>query len=115
MSALIDGPCPFDHRLARTPYLVLPKLAIQVMPMEWRLRFEELLVEAENAGLETPAYDVVVEGGTIERAFDDELFEEVAIPSIDDPWADYRHMQIEKVKALCPAFKLPGIGEGGEG
>lgn len=47
-------PCPFDYRLARTPYLVLPKLALQVMPMEWRKRFEAMLVEMEDAGLETP-------------------------------------------------------------
>lgn len=48
--------CPFDTRLARTPYLVLPKLAIQAMPIEWRLRLEALLREADEAGLETPNY-----------------------------------------------------------
>jgi hypothetical protein len=42
--------CPFDRRLARTPYLVLPKLAIQVMPMEWRDRFDAMLAEMEAVG-----------------------------------------------------------------
>ena len=101
--------CPFDGRLARTPYLVLPKLAIQVMPIEWREELEALLVEMENCGLATPAYEVVPEGGEIRQKMcrDKDSWrcgEVVPVASIDDPWADYRHNQIAKVKMLCPAF-----------
>lgn len=103
-------PCPFDGRLARTPYLVLPKLAIQVMPMEWRVRFDAMLEEMEAVGLETPAYEVVLEGGEIrqKRCRDKEDWrygDIIPVASIDDPWADYRHCQIEKVRALCPRFR----------
>lgn len=107
-------PCPFDGRLARTPYLVLPKLAIQVMPLEWRVRFDAMLQEMEDAGLSTPAYEVVPEGGELCqkrcRDKDDWRYGEVVpVPSIDDPWADYRHDQIAKVQALCPRFR-PAFG-----
>jgi hypothetical protein len=101
--------CPFDGRLARTPYLVLPKLAIQVMSIEWREALEALLVEMEDCGLETPVYEVVPKGGEIRQRMccdkdDWRCGEVVPVPSIDDPWADYRHNQIAKVEALCPRF-----------
>jgi hypothetical protein len=95
--------------LARTPYLVLPKLAIQVMPWEWRVRFDAMLQEMEDVGLETPTYEVVRSGGEIRQKMcrdkdDWRCGERVPVASIDDPWADYRHNQEAKVKALCPRF-----------
>lgn len=106
-------PCPFDGRLARTPYLVLPKLAIQVMPWEWRVRFDAMLQEMEDAGLETPTYEVVRAGGEIRQKMcrDKDSWqcgERVPVPSIRDEWADYRHNQIAKVAALCPRFATEG-------
>ena len=62
-----DDDCPFDLRLARTPYLVMPKMAIQAMPREWRERLEALLLEAEEAGLETPEYHVFRDDGEGEK------------------------------------------------
>jgi hypothetical protein len=104
--------CPFDYRLARTPYLVLPKLSIQVMPLQWRMAFDALLQQMEDTGLATPAYSVVVSGGEIKNMLQDDEEEAcygeiVPTVSIEDPWADYRHDQINKVKALCPDFKEP--------
>lgn len=101
--------CPLDHRLARTPYLVLPKLAIQVMPMEWRDRFDAMLGEMEALGIETPEYHVFRDDGPGERYTRATVVNEATgfvriVRGDDDPWADYRHMQTEKVAALCPKF-----------
>lgn len=101
--------CPFDHRLARTPYLVLPKLAIQVMPMEWRVRFDAMLGEMEAAGIETPEYHVFRDDGhgrqfTRASVVNDETGFVRLVKGEPDPWADYRHMQREKVAAMCPRF-----------
>lgn len=101
--------CPFDLRLSRTPYLVLPKLAIQVMPMEWRMRFEALLVEMEDAGIETPGYHVFRDDGpgeryTRARVVNDQTGFVRLVGGEDDPWADYRYDQHRKVAELCPEF-----------
>jgi hypothetical protein len=100
--------CPFDSRLARTPYLVLPKLAIQVMPMEWRERFDAMLDEMEALGIETPSYHVFRDDDGSEFARARVVNEETGfvrlIKGESDPWADYRHMKHEKVAALCPKF-----------
>lgn len=102
--------CPFDLRLARTPYLVLPKLAIQVMPYEWRVRFDAMLEEMEAAGIETPAYHVFRDDGPGERYTRATVVNENTgfvriVGGEPDPWADYRHRQREKVADLCPRFK----------
>lgn len=109
--------CPFDSRLARTPYLVLPKLALQAMPVEWRVRFDAMLQEMEDAGLETPDYLVVPEGGEIrQRICRDrdswQYGERVGQPSISDPWADYRY---GKVHELCPDFDRSHASRVGDG
>lgn len=97
--------CPFDTILNRTPYLVLPKLAIQAMPMEWRFKLAELLDEAhENYGLETPEYTVIRKDCT---KTEKSGFVRI-ISKVDDPWADYRHARHDRVKALCPTFNPEG-------
>lgn len=102
--------CPFDRRLCRTPYLVVPKLAIQAMPMEWRNRLEALLQEAEDAGIETPEYHVFRddgEGGEYTRAriVNEQTGFVRLVGGRPDPWADYRHATPRTVRALCPKFK----------
>lgn len=105
------GDCPFDYRLARTPYLVLPKLALQSMPMEWRLRFEAMLVEMESWGIETPEYHVFRDdgdGGEFTRA---RVVNEATgfiriVGGRDDPWANYRYQDIRE---LCPDFGPPPL------
>ena len=105
---------PFDVRLNRTPYLVIPKLALQAMPIEWQNRFEALMVEMEDAGIETPAYYVfrnVTDGNpdgirgckcVNPDRHDQRDFFRLTGGWSSDPWADYRHGNIRK---LCPNFK----------
>lgn len=88
--------CPFDTILNRTPYLVLPKLAIQAMPIEWRRRLAALLQEAEDAGLATPEYHVFRDDGPGQRYTRARTVNEstgfVRLCGGDhDPWADYRY------------------------
>ncbi len=97
------GDCPFDGRLARTPYLVLPKLAIQAMPIAWRRRFEAMLAEMEETGLETPSY-IVLRDGEDGDAEQTETGYIVIKRRPQDPWADYRYGDVE---ALCPDFRRP--------
>lgn len=108
--------CPFDYRLARTPYLVLPKLAIQAMPMEWRRRFEAMLQEMDDTGMSTPNYIVLRNDGEGERYTRARVVNEMTgfvriVKGEDDPWADYRHGRVEDI---CPKFKpLPGAYDQG--
>jgi hypothetical protein len=82
-------------RLYRTQYLVLPKLAIQDMPIEWQARLEELLHIADEAGMATPSYIVLRDEPEYalrrhEDPDDDESpLDEVAV-NCGDPWANYR-------------------------
>lgn len=99
--------CPFDSRLARTPYLVLPKLAIKAMPFEWRDRFEAMLVEMEDLGIETPEYHVFRDDGPGERYTRARVVNETSgfirlTKGEDDPWANYRYGDVAE---LCPNFK----------
>lgn len=103
-----DDSCPFDTILARTPYFVLPKLAIQAMPLQWRQRFAALLQETEDAGLETPSYHVIRDDSAmtlVERSDSEDDYSPIESISVvrRDPWADYRRGDI---RALCPSFKL---------
>lgn len=101
--------CPFDTRLARTPYLVVPKLALQAMPLAWRERLEGLLAEADAAGMETPNYHVFRNDPAFthaERADSEDDYSQVLDLFLvrPDPWADYRRGDI---RALCPTFQPP--------
>lgn len=102
-----DGGQPFASRLYRTPYLVIPKLALEAMPLDWQRRFEALLREADDAGLDTPEYHVFRDHGAythVER--EDPEDEHSAIDALavvrKDEWANYRRGRIEDV---CPTFK----------
>ena len=102
--------CPFDSRLARTPYLVIPKLALQAMPLEWRERLEALLVEADAAGLETPDYHVFRDDGpgkpfTRARVVNERTGFVRLVGGREDPWANYRHATVDRVRALAPNFR----------
>lgn len=97
--------CPFDTILNRTPYLVLPKLAIQAMPYAWRDKLAALLNEAEqDYGLDTPLYTVIRENCT---KTEKSGFVRI-ISKVDDPWANYRHANHDRVKSLCPTFDPTG-------
>ena len=54
------GECPADYELAYCAYLVLPRLAIQELPIDWQTRLFALLHEAhETHGMSTPTYTVL--------------------------------------------------------
>lgn len=87
---------PFDYQLPRTPYFVVPKLALQSMPIGWQHRLCALMQEMEDAGISTPNYyvfrnhDASPPGdckkvGTWEHPF------YKIMGKITDEWADYRH------------------------
>lgn len=101
--------CPFDTRLARTPYLVIPKMALQAMPLLWRMAFEALLKIADEAGLETPDY-YVFRGGNDEftraRMVNEHTGFIRLVKGRADPWAFYRHANRARVRSICPTFKL---------
>lgn len=70
--------------LTYSAYLVVPRLALQNLPLEWQQRFVALMLEAEAMGLETPAdYEV--------RRRDE------CGHFTKDPWADYRHGDFNSV------------------
>jgi hypothetical protein len=99
--------CPFDVRLARTPYLVLPKLALQAMPFEWRDRLDAMLAEMEEAGIETPSYLVFRDDGPGEPYTRARVVNEATgfvriVGGLDDPWANYRY---GNVADLCPKYR----------
>lgn len=50
---------PIEQHLYRTPYFVIPRLALETLPYDWQVRFSELLTEAyEVHKLQTPKYTV---------------------------------------------------------
>lgn len=97
--------CPIVEKLSYTPYLVVPRLALQAMPREWRLRFAALMDEMEATGMETPEYNVF-------RAEDIKATRNYRTGAIwysikrtpDDPWANYKRGKVEE---LCPTFRRP--------
>lgn len=92
----VEGPCPLtEYRLYRTPYLVVPRLALQAMPREWRDRLEALLKEADEAGIETPEYTVLRSDPAYTRAVPSDPDDIYSDPDEyfvlrRDEWADYR-------------------------
>lgn len=104
----------FGTRLYRTPYLVIPRLALEAMPAEWQERFEALMTEADEAGIETPDYFVfrdLTDGNPdsikgvkqVNRGqWDQEPFYRFTGGYYDDPWTNYRRGNIAD---LCPDFK----------
>lgn len=105
----------FGQRLYRTPYLVIPRMALEAMPEDWQKRMAALLDEAEAAGLVTPNYFVfrdVTDGNPdmirgckhVNRGQWDQVpFYRLTGGHRDDPWANYRHGDIRE---LCPEFTL---------
>lgn len=104
----------FGERLYRTPYLVIPRLALEAMPEDWQLRFEALMKEADDAGIETPAYHVFrdLSDGNPDQIrgckqvnrgqWDQRPFYRLTGGYRDDPWTNYRHGDIAE---LCPNFR----------
>ncbi|WP_293012208.1 hypothetical protein [Oceanicaulis sp.] len=92
----VDNPVHTWGGLYRTPYLVIPRMALEAMSLDWQERFVALMREADELGVETPDYHVL--RGDPEYTHvtkydpDDESsrdYEYTAWRS--DPWANYRH------------------------
>lgn len=93
----------FGQRLYRTPYLVIPRLALEAMPLEWQERLEALMQEADAAGMATPSYHVfrdLSDGNPdgikgckqVNRGqWDKDPFYRLTGGNRADPWANYRH------------------------
>lgn len=91
-------------RLARTPYLVIPRLALSAMPEWWQARLEELLRIADEAGLETPSYHVFRGGDdkyTRAKMVNPETQFVKIVKGREDPWSNYKYGVIAEV---CPGF-----------
>lgn len=92
----------FGARLYRTPYMVIPRLALEAMPEDWQLRFEALMQEADDAGIVTPNYFVFrdLSDGNPDQIrgckqvnrghWDQRPFYRLTGGYNDDPWANYR-------------------------
>lgn len=95
------GSAPWNTILYRTPYFVLPRLAIEAMPTDWQWRLVALLDEAKAAGMVTPDYHVFradpplgIRGARVVNR--DTGFIRLT-SGRDDPWANYRHGDIRTV------------------
>ena len=100
----------FSDILARTPYLVIPRLALEAMPEDWQIRMRALLDEANEAGLSTPAY-FVFRDKSLTDGYDRDILGVINVSddpckpfykfhgrqSYSDPWADYRHGSAKKL------------------
>lgn len=76
--AKIDSWCSPDNRtsaassaLLEQPYVVIPALAVAVLPLEWRKRLIVLLDEAEDMGVNWPTGYNVIKRGAKGRAVKD--------------------------------------------
>lgn len=95
----------FGQRLARTPYLVLPRLAMEKMPIEWQERFEAMLAEMEGTGMKTPTYIVLRDDGpdgeyTKAHCVNPETGFIRIRRAPDDPWANYKYGKIVDGEAV---------------
>lgn len=74
--SLVDDPVHAFFGLTYAAYFVMPRLALEAMPLEWQQRFVALMDEANDLGLETPTYTVLRRGAR--GRF------------VEDPWRNYR-------------------------
>jgi len=106
----VDAPIHGWFGLSRQSYFVMPRIALEAMPVEWQERFIDLMDEAEAMGLETPGYHVLRHDPdyTTTQPNDSEdptsWYREFYVQRQDE-WANYRRGNIAD---LCPTF---GKGE----
>lgn len=77
--------------LTYSSYFVIPRSALQALPVDWQKRFVALMEEAEATGLQTPD--------------DYEVRRRVNGKYVTDEWRDYRHPQIDHL--LPEALRAP--------
>ena len=106
--------------LTRASYLVIPRLALQAMPVEFQRRFVALLEEFEAFGIQTPDYHVLRNHPAftaVERSDEDDPYSSEREFTIlqDDPWANYRRGTVEAcmgatLRAVAAKAEEPGHG-----
>lgn len=102
--------------LSYSSYFVMPRSALQVLPLDWQNRFVALMNEAEEFGLETPDYKVLRSDApyTLVTKYDieDEGSRDYEFTALlEDPWADYRHPDISLLPlSLRPTLSEPPTG-----
>lgn len=79
--------------LSYSSYLVIPRLALQEMPVDWQRRLVALLDEAEAGGMATPS------DYTVQRRINGRFRR--------DPWADYRRSSVEAARAQDKRLETP--------
>lgn len=77
-----SGPAHGWFSLSYASYLVLPRSALQSMPLDWQQRFVALMEEWQEIGPRTPDEYVVQLRGERGRF-------------VEDPWANYRRPNIK--------------------
>jgi hypothetical protein len=91
----VESPLHGWFGLSYSSYFVMPRLALEALPVDWQNRFIALMDEAEAAGMETPAYHVLRDDPehTLVEKYDseDETSRDYIFTSLrEDPWANYR-------------------------
>jgi hypothetical protein len=73
-----EGPIHQFFGLTYSSYLVLPRLLLQEMPLEWQQQLVDLLDKLNDTGISTPVYAVQ------RRDNQGRMIK-------DEPWSRYRH------------------------
>lgn len=81
-----NGPVHTWFELSYCSYLVIPRLALQEMPVAWQRRLVDLLEEGERLGMTTPS------GYHVTRRTESGRFR-------SDPWANYRRGTVAAARA----------------
>lgn len=106
----VEAPIHAWFGLDRQSYLVIPRLALQELPLEWQNKLIALLDEAADLGMVTPSYTVLRDDRAYvwkQRSYNDDNEEpehEVTAyhPIKKDEWANYRR---GKAADLCDTWK----------
>jgi len=73
--------------LTYSSYFVIPRVALDAMPLDWQQRFVDLMNEADEMGLKIP------DDYTVQRRDKRGRF-------INDPWSNYRHPDKDVIQFL---------------
>ena len=103
-----DDPVHTWFGLTYSSYFVMPRMALQAMPLEWQRKFVSLMEEANATGIETPSYHVLRDDDEytgVDRYDEDDEYSTISGLTVrkEDEWANYRHPDY----SLLPDQLLP--------
>lgn len=98
----VESPLHGWFGLSYSSYFVMPRLAMESLPVDWQNRFIALMDEAEDTGMETPSYHVLrddPEYTKVEKydSEDDASRDYIFTAMREDPWANYRRGNAEEL------------------